>query len=372
MLVFIFCFTFLVFWWCYQGYFFFLMLLKDNEMTLELCPKEKTVSVIVPVYNEEKLIKDKLLNSLSIVKGNVQVYFADASTDNTSLILKDFVQNNPCLSVVRCELAGRSSQINEALKQISSDLVLMTDVDALLPENIIDRVVELFTEDVGIVGVNVEPIEGYRLDSVFWRSQNSMRHLENMVKHCPVASGACYAFRRNLIEFLPEDVWADDIYIPFIANTRGYKSIIAEDIFVKEVRGPENFKDFFLTKIRKCQDNLKELCRAIPSFKDMSGVWSVIFITRFLQIAGVGLLFVPFVLMFVFQPIGVIVLISIFVLFCAFIQKKLMLNRESVSEKNVSVIDTLCVVAVTTASVVCAVFDFIIRKGRTKYVRVVE
>jgi len=99
---------------------------------------EPHVSILVPMYNEEKSIRFKLenlykvkypANKLEIVLVN------DASTDKTLDEIREFMSSHadPNIKVLnRVKRTGKSISLNFALKQINSDVVVVSDADCFL------------------------------------------------------------------------------------------------------------------------------------------------------------------------------------------------------------------------------------------------
>lgn len=270
--------------WCYLLYPVFLRLFALSEIGLSSCiPENLSVTVIIPVYNEQEHIQRKIEEALAYDKTVSQVIFTDASDDSTTAILEKYADNGR-FKIVRSK-KGRSHQINKALKSAKGDVILITDVDASLPVDTVSRIVSCFAVDVGAVAAKVLPPENNEIDRIFWQTQNMLRSLESGYYSSPVASGACYAFVRRLIARIPDDVWADDIYVPFMVNFKGYRVVFADDIIINELRGPESLRELLVSKIRKVYDNQKETKRIFKQiFSDAHFKWKVIFVSRSAQL----------------------------------------------------------------------------------------
>jgi len=88
------------------------------------------VSIIIPVYNEEKTIADVVQKVKgSTIKGWKKeiIIVDDGSTDRTATICKKFIKE--CLYVQKKKNEGKGSAIVEGLKKATGDMILIQDAD---------------------------------------------------------------------------------------------------------------------------------------------------------------------------------------------------------------------------------------------------
>lgn len=92
------------------------------------------LSVIIPVFNENKFIKSTVENVLDFHKEGIYVNLVivdDCSDDGTYEILKDLEEKNSSriLLLKHDQNRGKGAAIRTALEKIDSDLVLIQDAD---------------------------------------------------------------------------------------------------------------------------------------------------------------------------------------------------------------------------------------------------
>lgn len=109
-------------------------------MNLENGRKIKTVSVLVPVYNEEQTVGKVIqkLNRLDFISQIVVV--DDFSTDNSFNVINSFVI--PRLKIIRHEKnSGKTEAIKTAVKHANGEIVVIQDADLEYDPNELESVV---------------------------------------------------------------------------------------------------------------------------------------------------------------------------------------------------------------------------------------
>jgi len=226
------------------------------------------VTIILPTYNEEKIIKEKLENLYNQVypKELMEIVIVDSSNDKTAEIVETWHNNNNDTKITLIrenERRGKASALNEALRHVNNDIVIIADADALWPENAVCEAVKWFSDpSVGAVSCLKKPMkqgflgieEGYR------DYYNILRLAESKAFSTPVFHGELAAFRRELllkINGFPTDIGADDSHTATKIASMGYRSITPE-IWVNE-RVP---KDYASWRIRRAQHLIQHFMKA--------------------------------------------------------------------------------------------------------------
>ncbi|OCB70584.1 hypothetical protein B0A79_13565 [Flavobacterium piscis] len=94
------------------------------------------VSIIIPTFNREKLIKETLESVASQTYANWEcVIVDDGSTDKTVTVVKEFIKNDNRFTFYALEHKGVSYARNHALSKILGEFIQFLDSDDLLHKN---------------------------------------------------------------------------------------------------------------------------------------------------------------------------------------------------------------------------------------------
>jgi cellulose synthase/poly-beta-1,6-N-acetylglucosamine synthase-like glycosyltransferase len=120
-----------------------------------LTGKLPTVSIIVPVWNEEKTVLKTIFSLLKLdyPKDKLSVFIVDdGSTDNTWKVVQRFVRNKQ-VKLLRKENGGKHTALNYALEFIDTDLVGCLDADSFVHPQALKRIVARFLKEKDVMAV---------------------------------------------------------------------------------------------------------------------------------------------------------------------------------------------------------------------------
>jgi len=282
---------FMLIWWAFCGYYFYLFILSrmtKKRLRPQMIESWPTITMLIPCYNEEEYVAEKVKNILTLKypADELEIVFLDGlSTDSTVERIKELLTNTKNMKVYQTNCNGKISQLNAYLPKVSSDIIVISDVDGIMEPHSLVEIVKDFQsdKDVGVVGAFVSPVNTSRGDRRYWDAQNKGRLMESTVHSSSIVVGVCMAFKRGVIDCFPNDVLADDVFLSFEANIRGYKSLYSNHAITFERRVPSSFWEMIQHKFNKSNAYLKELFRFLYKAQEMDYRWQVIYFTKILQ-----------------------------------------------------------------------------------------
>jgi len=252
---------FLIFWAFlgYPGLLWLLSKLVKNKHTYDENYGLK-VSIIIPCYNEENMIKEKLKNTLSLdyPKEKMQIVIVDdGSNDKTYKIMKEFIKNiGKKVLLVHQERAGKYEAIKTGLKCSRNEIIAITDANALLDKNALRCLVRHFSdENVGGVTLrgfykntnSLKQMEGYPIYLKFGEFISKKESHLGCLEH---SAGWLQVFRKDLLVLNGGGTFAAiDWNLVLSIINKGYKIIYEPNSFGYKF-SEENIKDLFKQKRR--------------------------------------------------------------------------------------------------------------------------
>ncbi len=227
------------------------------------------VTILIPVYNEEKVIAKKIENCFTqdYPQELLEVLIcSDCSSDRTAEIVKDNWRDGITFIDYR-KRSGKTGVLNKSVPKARGDIVVLTDANTMIQPDGISKLVSLYTsEKVGAVLGQVKlvvPEEGLGLQKevVYRDFEADLKYHEGLLGAAIGAFGGFYSIRKELFIPLPPNAYSnDDLIIPMKILSSGYQVLFdseavstedtgrsVEEEFGRRVRiGAGNFQSFFL------------------------------------------------------------------------------------------------------------------------------
>ncbi|MDB5723881.1 MAG: glycosyltransferase [Novosphingobium sp.] len=201
--------------------------------------EQPLVTVIIPAYNEERVIEKSIRGILASDYPSIEVIVADdGSRDATSAIVTAAFAGDARVRLLTLENGGKAAALNRALTFASGSVVVALDADTQFEPETVSRLVRWFADDrIGAVAGNAKV--GNRVNLVTrWQAveyvtaQNLERRALTRFDAIMVVPGAVGAWRREALDDVggyPEDTLAEDQDLTIAIQRKGWKIAYDED-----------------------------------------------------------------------------------------------------------------------------------------------
>jgi cellulose synthase/poly-beta-1,6-N-acetylglucosamine synthase-like glycosyltransferase len=245
--------------WVYIGYPLFLLVVTRLTKGRPVRRNAITppVTLIISAYNEGRIIRRKLENSLALdyPRDRLEIMVvSDCSDDGTDDIVKEYASRGVRLLRMR-ERGGKTAGLNAAVPQARGKIVVFSDANALYHRLAVRNLARNFAEpEVGCVTgesryeVDENAADSTASENLYWRYELALKKMETKIGSLVGGDGAIYAIRRSLFRPMrPEDL--SDFVNPLQIVAQGYRNVYEPEAFSFE-SGAESFEKEFRRKVR--------------------------------------------------------------------------------------------------------------------------
>lgn len=260
MLEFIFWFNLGLVFYIYLGYPLTILMLAKLSKKSPVNKKDFTplVSLIIPAYNEEKVIREKLKNSLSLNYPQDKleiIVISDCSTDETDEIVNEFIPQGVNL-IVQEERVGKIPALNKAVSQAEGEIIVFSDANSIYEKEAIRKLVRNFNDgrvgcvcgELKYITQNTSSSSAQLGENLYWRYEKFLKTKESQLHSLLIVNGSIYAIRKEL--FLPiDESLADDFVSPMQIAAKRW-SVVYEPEAVAVEKASFLMKEQFKQKSR--------------------------------------------------------------------------------------------------------------------------
>jgi biofilm PGA synthesis N-glycosyltransferase PgaC len=260
--------SFFIVFFFYTGYLVILCYFNRNSRlnskTLEYI--YPTISFIVPVYNEEKIIAQKIQNVEGLIypRDKIEVIFVDGhSTDRTSEIIMNEAQKSQKLVrlIKQDRREGYTRGMIEGISGSKGEIVVATDAASYHDPTALRHLVKHFKDPkIGAV-TGKEIVHGHKtelgpqLEKSYRFFYDFMRKAETEMDSTPDSKGEILAVRREICDGLLKTLELSpnasfDSCVPYQAKLMGYRTIFDEEAQYHEY-APTSFADRMRQQVRR-------------------------------------------------------------------------------------------------------------------------
>jgi len=263
----------IVFWlsafvivYAYAGYPLVLLFLRVFiHRRVRKSPIEPYVTLVVPAYNESRVIEAKIRNaaSLDYPPNKLEVLIAsDGSSDGTVELASKFSDGSRIRVLAFPQNRGKILVLNDAVREAKGEIIVFSDASAILQADSIRQLVANFADPkVGAVSgiYRVQHASGARLGSqeeMYWKYETFLRMQESLLASTLGGHGQILGVRKDLYPFPTPGTINDDFVIP-VRVLAGGSRVIYEPLAVAFEEASEMVG--FQRRVRIMAGNMQQL-----------------------------------------------------------------------------------------------------------------
>lgn len=209
------------------------------------------VSIIVPAFNEEKVIVGTISSLLNSVYQNYEILVVDdGSSDGTTSVVKETFSGEPRVQLFTLKNGGKANALAFGLEKARGEIIIGLDADTIFTTTTISELAAQFADQsVGAVAGNAKV--GNRLNMITrWQaleyitSQNLDRRAFDGLNAITVVPGAVGAWRRAALEEaggFESNTLAEDQDLTLRVRMLGWRIAYAENA-VAFTEAPDTFR----------------------------------------------------------------------------------------------------------------------------------
>ena len=199
------------------------------------------VTLMVCAYNEEDVIAEKMANTHLLDYPTDRLHLmwvTDGSTDNTNSLLSAY----PEVEIVYSpERRGKAAALKHGIKEVKTEIVMMTDANTMLNPGAVREIVRLMQDPkVGCVSgekkvmAKSDSDEAAQGEGLYWKYESTLKRLDGELYSAMGAAGELCVIRRQLMTDIPDDTLLDDFIISMEIVRTGYKIAYTSKAYAME------------------------------------------------------------------------------------------------------------------------------------------
>ena len=195
-----------------------------NKTTYKNIDKSPSVSILISAYNEQEVIKEKVMSIINSNFPNNKIEIiigSDCSTDNTNKIINNLAKHYPfVIANIFDKRSGKAGVINKLVEKAKNEILILTDANIIFSKNTIFSLIQHFKNPkIGLVDANMVNI-GIKKSGISFQEKTyistevKFKHAESKLwGNLMGPFGGCFAIRKSLFTPIPENFLVDDFFV---------------------------------------------------------------------------------------------------------------------------------------------------------------
>ncbi len=234
-----------------------------------------SVSLLIAAYNEEKVLREKLENSLALdyPSDRLEIVVAsDGSTDATNAVVEAYADRGVILHKI-VPRGGKTRALNTVVPKTRGEILVLSDANTMYRPNALRKLVRHFADPaVGAVSGDVRLVDAAEShahsEGLYYRYERWLQGLESKVGSIIGADGGMYAVVRSHFRPPPDGIVLDDFVISMTVARLGFRVLYEPEAIAIE-QGTLSGREEFYRKVRIIAGGIQalKLRLGIPSLR---------------------------------------------------------------------------------------------------------
>lgn len=229
------------------------------------------ITLAIPAYNEMSCIEAKVKNTFSLdyPAEKMEILFVtEGSNDGTSEYIHSLQATYSNLKMIAGDVRrGKIEAMNLAIKTIHTPIVIFTDANTNLNNQVIRNIVRHFQDpNVGAVAgeKRIETQGGEAAagagEGLYWKYESFLKKLDTELYSVVGAAGELFAVRTDLFGEVEKDTLLDDFMVSLRVAANGFRVIYEPHAYASE-RPSFSIQDEMKRKIRIASGGFQSIVR---------------------------------------------------------------------------------------------------------------
>lgn len=232
-----------------------------------------SVTLAIAAYNEERVIAQKLENSLALDYPRDRfeiIVVSDGANDRTPEIVAQYAGRG-VVSLHRPERGGKTAALNRAVTAARGEILVFSDANNDFTPDAIRHLVRHFADASvgGVTGLKqIKPAADRHAsagDGLYWRYESAIKQAESDLGSITGADGEIFAMRKSLYRTIDPRVINDDAELTLSLIGQGYR-VLYETAAKSFEYASISITDDFFVKVRMVAGGYQTIARHWRAF----------------------------------------------------------------------------------------------------------